>query len=126
MDLLNDISLSCQLLSQINDKAGLSNFSHIYLTVHFNKMWIFYPYKDSPNYDVNRINPETVRTFLATADDSVVAVNTLGFVKSRVSFPLQTSSFFSVSDGIFIRKHVVQGGFELGSNSQEYAVFPMQ
>ena len=61
--------------------------------------WIFVIGKDSDGgdlfYSVNE--PEHI-------PDDCVAFNTLGFYKKNISLPLVRSSYFSNTDGIYVRK----------------------
>lgn len=63
--------------------------------------WIFVPLMDSIGED----HMYTGSCDLAMATGETVAVNTLGFYKRRVTFPLVSSAYYkSANDGIYIRR----------------------
>ncbi len=65
--------------------------------------WIFVPNLDSIGNDILKAPPRALDVVPAEA----VAVNTLGFVKNKVVFPLVPSAFYSPNDGIYIRRDVL-------------------
>ena len=76
--------------------------------------WIFYPMKDSVgdgSKDMIRIEPSQVQAFVSSESmhPKIVAINTLGFIKSQIVFPLQTSPFFGAGDGLYVKAEIVLG-----------------
>ena len=66
--------------------------------------FIFFPQKDQMNYDLYCKKNNIEKTLeLALNDPNCVAVNTLGFFKSKIT-SLTTSPYFSQKDGIYIKK----------------------
>lgn len=65
--------------------------------------WIFIAGKDSSGNDIKKVweLPVTVE-FVRENYPSARAFNTLGFIKSAVTFPLIDSPYFGPSDGIYI------------------------
>ena len=66
--------------------------------------WIFYPRVDSSDNDYGRVDASKVPEILKDPPVNIIAINSLGFMKSRVVFPLQESHYFGINDGIYIRK----------------------
>lgn len=66
-----------------------------------NDEWIFIPQRDSHGGDMYFIKG---KCDLNSAPPDCVAVNTLGFYKSSIVFPLVESPYFSDTDGVYLRK----------------------
>jgi len=66
--------------------------------------WIFIPQLDSIGGDLCY----TGVCDLASAPAAAIAVNTLGFYKEKITFPLVASPYFtSPRDGLYIRRRVL-------------------
>jgi GR25 family glycosyltransferase involved in LPS biosynthesis len=66
--------------------------------------WIFYSKLDQLGQDIYRADSNKNLLSIAESTDGCVAVNTLGYLKSNVQFPLQSSIYFKEKDGIYIHK----------------------
>jgi len=68
--------------------------------------WDFYEGVDSLDGDIRRTNAVGVDNMKIAAETEIncVAFNTLGFLKSRVKFPLQKSRYLHAPHGIYVKK----------------------
>jgi GR25 family glycosyltransferase involved in LPS biosynthesis len=69
-------------------------------------IWIFHKGLDSIGDDIDHIEEYTENGLFAIANARAdcISFNTLGFLKSNVSYPLVKSQWFSENDGIYIKK----------------------
>jgi len=76
--------------------------------------WVFYPHQDSILGDIRTIGVKPLKELLAEAEKEplCVAINTLGWMKASVTYPLRKC--LAASHGIFIKK-----GFPFVHNSEE-------
>lgn len=70
------------------------------------ELWDFYEGVDSGGSDIRRTNAVGVDNMKVVAETEMkcVAFNTLGFLKSRVKFPLQKSPWLHAPNGLYVKK----------------------
>ena len=71
------------------------------------KEWDYYDMVDSFNYDISHVGNKSLQELFVIANEitECVAFNTLGFFKSKVTFPLQSSSYLnSNGNGLYVKK----------------------
>jgi hypothetical protein len=75
-----------------------------------NVKWLFYPHLDHIGDDIRCIGKKSTdeMTRVAGSHAPCIAVNTLGFLKHTVNFPLSSSPWFGSTDGIYIRRDRVK------------------
>ena len=69
--------------------------------------WIFHKNLDSNGNDIAYVGKKSHTELLKIAENikSCIAVNTLGFLKNNINFPLVKSPYFKGDDGIFIKNN---------------------
>lgn len=97
-----------------SDKSGINAYnlnSEKQFNVHEPKeitstKWIFYPRLDHIGDDIQCIGKKSNKELIQIAHSlpACVAINTLGFFKHTVKFPLSSSEWFGQNDGVFIRR----------------------
>ena len=101
--------------SQPGVRAADSDIQESYDLVDLsNGEWIFFRGVDQLRNDIAKTTDATDIAKLAkraTEDPTCCAFNTLGFLKSDVTFPLVNTPWFRSRDGIFIRKSKVEQHF---------------
>ena len=71
--------------------------------------WIFYKGYDSTNHDLYQYQGKTPQELQVLAStNGAVAFNTLGYVKSKVEFPLYKSPYFGPNDGLYVRQEILE------------------
>jgi hypothetical protein len=70
------------------------------------ELWDFYEGVDSGGADIRRTNANGIDNMkiVAETEMSCVAFNTLGFLKSRVKFPLVKSPWLHAPNGLYVKK----------------------
>ncbi len=70
------------------------------------ELWDFYEGVDSGGGDIRRTNAVGVDNMKVVAETHIncVAFNSLGFLKSRVKFPLQKSPWLHAPNGLYVKK----------------------
>lgn len=70
------------------------------------ELWDFYEGVDSGGGDIRRTNAVGVDNMKVVAETEMtcVAFNTLGFLKSRVKFPLQKSPYLHAPNGLYVKR----------------------
>jgi hypothetical protein len=74
--------------------------------------WMFYEELDSLNHDIRHIPNLSVDSMKMEGEyiNSCVAFNTLGFLKSKIEFPLVRSNYYRYGkkEGIYIKKSYLE------------------
>jgi GR25 family glycosyltransferase involved in LPS biosynthesis len=71
-----------------------------------NEIWDFYENFDSGGNDIKRLENRNIEYMKKEAlnESTCIAFNSLGFLKSRVTFPLIKSPYISSPDGLYVKK----------------------
>ena len=87
--------------------------------------WEFFQGVDSGGNDIEYIDNKIVSELknIANQKSDCVAFNTLGFLKSKVDFPLVHSVYFKENDGIYVKKNYTNSNKKENNYEQIYNKF---
>ncbi len=90
------------------------------------EMWDFYQGFDSKDFDIEYVGNMTLDKLksIAKQNPDCVGFNTLGFMKSKITFPLVSSIYFKKHDGIYVKKNYINtNNKEINKYEQIYNEF---
>jgi FkbM family methyltransferase len=106
----NPIYTSEELVNLAKKSKNISTIRNVVLNEYYQNTkqndWIFFEGLDSCNYDIKTIGRTGADELLEKAEQTpnCVAVNTLGFLKNYITYPLCPSPWFKKGDGIWIKR----------------------